>query len=220
MAPTPRALRDPDMKRVGVFGGTFDPIHCGHLVCADQLREAFGLDRVIFVPCNRSPHKPRYRAAPVGHRIRMAELAIRDCKAFAVSDVEARRGGLSYTVDTVAELKLMLGPRVELWLLLGMDAYLEVPAWKNWEQVIRECLLGVARRPGYARAGLEGAVLERTRFTETTEIGISSSDIRRRLRLGKSVAFLVPGSVEAYIRRNRLYGARVARRGGGKVEGL
>ncbi|MFZ1947909.1 MAG: nicotinate-nucleotide adenylyltransferase [bacterium] len=199
------------MKRVGVFGGTFDPIHLGHLVCADQLREAFGLDQVIFLPCNRSPHKPRYRPAPVRHRIRMAELAVGDCRAFTVSDLEARRGGLSYTVDTVVELRRRLGPRVELWLLLGMDAYHEVRAWKKWEQVVQECFLGVARRPGYARAGLGGAVAAKTRFAQTAEINISSSDVRRRVRSGKSVAFLVPARVEAYVRRHRLYGARPRR---------
>jgi nicotinate-nucleotide adenylyltransferase len=196
------------MKRVGVFGGTFDPIHLGHLVCADQLREAFALDRVIFIPCNRSPHKPRYRPAPARHRIRMAELAVRGCGAFTVSDLEARRGGLSYTVDTVAELRRRLGPRVDLWLLLGMDAYLEVRAWKSWERVVRECYLGVARRPGHAGAGQKGELAEKTRFAETTEVNISSSDIRRRVRLGRSVAFLVPAPVEAYIGRHRLYGAR------------
>lgn len=190
-----------------MFGGTFDPVHYGHLILADQLREALVLDRVMFVPANRSPHKPGYRPAPARHRLRMVELAVRGCKDFTVSDLEIRRGGVSYTVDTVRHLRTQYGRGVELWLLLGMDAYLEVPTWKDLETVLGQCFLGVARRPGYRAARMPKAVSEKAVFAETTPVDISSTAIRCRARLGRSIKFLVPPSVETYVKRCGLYGS-------------
>ena len=195
------------MRRLGVFGGTFDPVHYGHLVCADQLREAFALDRVMFVPANRSPHKPGYRPAPAGHRLKMVELAVRGCRGFTVSDLEIKRGGTSYTVDTVRYLRRQFGSGPELWLLLGMDAYLEVTAWKNLEAVVGQCFMGVACRPGYKAARVPKVVSEKALFAEITPVDISSTDIRCRARQGRSIRFLVPPSVEAYVRRYGLYGS-------------
>lgn len=205
MNSSPGRIRRSDLKRLGVFGGTFDPIHCGHMVLADQLREAFSLDRVMFVPANRSPHKPGYRPAAAKHRLKMVELAVRGCRSFTVSDLEIRRGGASYTVDTVRHLGLQYGPSVQLWLLLGMDAYLEVPTWKDFEAVLGQCFLGVGRRPGWRAVRMPKAVSEKAAFAETTLLGISSSDIRRRVGSGRSIRFLVPRQVEAYLRRHRLY---------------
>lgn len=202
------------MKRIGVFGGTFDPVHYGHLVLADQLREAFSLDRVVFVPANRSPHKPGYRPAPAAHRLKMVELALQGCRDFTVSDFEIRRGGVSYTIDTVRYLRRRFGAQVELWLLLGMDAYLEVPTWKDFEVVVSQCFLGVACRPGWRAGRMPKAVSRRAMFAETTPLGISSTDIRRRARQGGSIRFLVPPAVDAYLRRHRLYG-RASGSGGG-----
>jgi len=188
------------------LGGTFDPVHYGHLILAAQLREAFGLDRVLLVPCSRSPHKPRYKPAHSRHRLEMARLATLGRKGLAVSDMEIRRGGLSYTIDTVTQLRQLMGPRVELWLLVGMDAYLDIPAWKDFESIVRECSIGVARRPGYRVRQLPKAIRSKAHFAEITELAVSSTDIRRRLRAGLGASFLVPERVEAYIKRNRLYG--------------
>ena len=201
----PRGRQRTDLKRLGIFGGTFDPVHYGHLICADQLRQALDLDLVIFVPCNRSPHKPGYRPAAARHRLRMAELATRDVPGFAISDLETRRGGASYTVETIRQIRRQYGKGVQLWLLMGMDAYRDVRSWKEPDAILRECYLGVACRPGYGRPRM-GAT-GRARFVEITSVDISSTVIRRRVRLGRTVRFLMPEAVETYIRRNRLYGS-------------
>ena len=203
---TPERILGSDLKRLGVLGGTFDPVHYGHLVCAAQLQEAFALDLVLLVPCNRSPHKPHYRPAPSRHRLAMTRQAVFGREGLAVSDLEIRRGGISYTIDTVRDLRRLVGPRVEIWLLMGTDAYLDVPAWKDFRSVVRECRLGVACRPGYKARRLPEAVRSKARFAEITSLDVSSTDIRRRLRGGLTVAYLVPERVENYIGRNRLYG--------------
>ena len=206
--PRPKRPRRTSPKRLGIFGGTFDPIHIGHLVLAHQLREALRLDTVIVVPCSRSPHKPGYRPAPAGHRLRMARLALRGLDGFEVSDLEMRRRGPSYTVDTVRRIRRRHGTGVELWLLVGMDAYLEMEAWREPEVILRECRLGVACRPGYRAGRLRLAAGARVRFIEMTPLDISSTALRRRVRSGRSISFLVPAAVEAYIKRHGLYGAR------------
>jgi nicotinate-nucleotide adenylyltransferase len=204
------------LRRVGIFGGTFDPIHYGHLVCAAELSEALGLDRVIFVPCNHSPHKPRYKPAAATDRVKMVELALRRSPDFLASDMEVKRGGLSYTVDTVRQVRRQVGPDVELWLLMGMDAYLDVPSWRYPEVILGECFLGVACRPGFRGRLLRGPAAKKTRFLDTTGIGISSTDLRKRVIAGRGIRFLVPPEVESYIRRKGLYGpARSERTGTG-----
>jgi nicotinate-nucleotide adenylyltransferase len=196
-------------KRIGIFGGTFDPVHYGHLVCAEQLREAAGLDIVLFIPCSRQPHKPRYRPSDPADRLAMLRAATRKYPDFLVSDMEIKRGGVSYTADTVAELRTLVGRGPEIWLMLGMDAFLEVHRWKDPEVVLRECRFAVATRPGYAREARRGryteALKRKCRFVEITPIDISSTDIRRRASRGKSIRFLVPGPVEAHILRKGLY---------------
>ena len=132
--------------------------------------------------------------------------------------MEIRRGGISYTVDTVKQLRKLAGPRVELWLLVGMDAYLDIPAWKDFESIVRECLIGVACRPGYRITRLPKAIRSRARFAEITEFAVSSTEIRRRLRAGLGASFLVPERVEAYIQSNKLYGP--ARRRAAAPSGL
>ena len=192
-------------KRVGIFGGTFDPIHLGHLVCAEQLRDALGLDSLILIPCNRSPHKPTGRPAASRHRLQMVRLAARGSRGLEVSDVEIKRGGVSYMVDTVRDLRARLGAGVELWLLLGLDAFGDLGAWKEPQAVIRECFFGVACRPGCKRVAVPKAAREKTRIVGITQVDLSSTDVRRRVAEGKSIRFLVPAPVEAYIRRHRLY---------------
>ena len=208
-----RRPRSADLRRLGIFGGTFDPVHYGHLICADQLSEALGLDLVVFVPCSRSPRKPGYRPAPARHRLEMVKLALGAVPGFTVSDIETRRGGASYTVDTVRQIRKIYGTQVELWLLMGMDAYLDVLSWKEPDAIFRECSLGVACRPGYRGRRHPGVARGKTRFIEITSVDISSTGVRHRLQQGRSVKFLVPDPVEAYIRRYRLYGS-------GKTRGL
>ena len=192
-------------ERIGIFGGTFDPVHFGHLICAEQLREAIGLDSVTFIPCSKSPHKPDYVAAADRHRLAMLELAVSDREEFKVSDIEIARGSVSYTVETIGALRQQFGPGVELWLLMGMDAYLDLPAWERPEEIVAECRFGVARRPGYTRQLDAALPVAKTEFVDITPVDIASTDIRQRLLEGRSIAFLVPGTVEAYIRKHKPY---------------
>jgi nicotinate-nucleotide adenylyltransferase len=197
-------------RRIGVFGGTFDPVHYGHLVCAEQLRESAGLDFVLFIPCSRQPHKPRYVPSDPADRLAMLRAATRRYPAFKVSDMEIKRGGVTYTADTVAELRSLVGKGPEIWLMLGMDAFLEVPRWKDPEVVFRECRFAVATRPGYARAeymtrAATRGLKRRCRFIEITALDLSSTDIRKRVARGKSIRFLLPEPVEAHIRKKGLY---------------
>jgi nicotinate-nucleotide adenylyltransferase len=197
-------------RRIGVFGGTFDPVHYGHLVCAEQLREAAGLDVVVFMPCSRQPHKPRHAPSPPLDRLAMLRAATRGHEAFMVSDLEVKRGGLSFTADTVLELRSKVGGRPEIWLLLGMDAFLDIPRWKDPDTIFRECRFAVATRPGYEEAGGAGAsfgqgLKRKCRFVRITALDISSTAIRRRVARGKSIAYLVPPPVEAHIRKAGLY---------------
>jgi nicotinate-nucleotide adenylyltransferase len=194
--------------RLGILGGTFDPVHNGHLVCAEQLREAIGLDAVLFVPCSRPPHKRAHRPAPAEHRMAMVELAVGKYEGFEVSDYEVAKGGVSYTIDTVEHLRQSLGQDAELWLLIGMDTYLEIPTWKRPDEVVAECFFGVARRPGYEKKLMSFLPRARTKFVDITSVDISSTDIRERLREGRSIRFLVPDAVEDYIRAKRPYPSR------------
>jgi len=137
--------------------------------------------------------------------VAMVELAVGNHPAFEVSDLEIRRGGVSYTVDTVRHLREEMGKDIELWLLSGMDAYLDIPAWKDPDVVLAECHFAVARRPGYDDRRLSASFEARTRFVNITSVDISSTGIRDRLRDGKSIRYMVPDAVEDYIRARRPY---------------
>jgi nicotinate-nucleotide adenylyltransferase len=191
--------------RIGVFGGTFDPVHYGHLICAEQVREAVGLDIVLFMPCSRQPHKPRYIPSDAADRLDMLRAAVRGNPAFRVSDIETRRGGVSFTADTVARLRHLVGEGPAIWLLLGMDAFLEIPRWKDPDFILKECRFAVAARPGYTRPAVPGRLARKTRFVKITAVDISSTDVRRRVARGRSIRYLVPGPVETLIRNRHLY---------------
>ena len=194
-----------DPKRLGIFGGTFDPIHLGHLICAEQLRHALGLDLVLLVPAHSPPHKPVSEPADPEHRLTMVRLAIDGHKGFLGSDIEIRRGGTSYTIDTVRDLRGEYGDQTELWLLMGQDSYHDISAWKQPERIASECFFGVARRPRYKRDIEPPIPGLRSRFVDITAVDISSTDIRARISEARSISFLVPRSVEDYIRANRIY---------------
>jgi nicotinate-nucleotide adenylyltransferase len=192
-------------RRIGIFGGTFDPVHYGHLVCAEQLREAAGLDIVMFMPCSRQPHKPRRLPSAASDRLAMLRAAVRKYEGFTVSDIETERGGVSYTADTVRQVRALAGNRPEIWLMLGMDAFLDIPGWKDPDLIFRECRFAVATSPGYRSKRVSRRVAAKCRFVEITALDISSTDIRKRAARGGSIRFLVPDPVEALIRRKGLY---------------
>ena len=196
--------RNGKLKKLGIFGGTFDPIHLGHLICAEQISESLGLDIVIFIPCALPPHKPGYRPADGKHRLAMIDLAIRGCEKFRVSQIELSRGGISYTADTVTEIRSQIGKDVEMWLILGLDAYMDLPTWKDPDLILGQCKIAVATRPGYSLGSVR-PISNNIEFVEITAVDISSSEIRKRIAEGKSIRFLVPDAVEEYIRKVKPY---------------
>lgn len=203
-----------------VMGGSFDPIHLGHLIVAERAAELLRARGVIFIPCNIPPHKPAAELAPGRHRFRMVELAIRGNRGFRADDIELRRGGVSYTVETIEALRARLGPRARIWLLIGADSLLELPTWRDYRRLLSLCTVVTAGRPGIeigARVGrgpVRGGDPARpaARILDTPRIDISSTEIRRRRREGLSIRYMVPRAVERYISSRGLYRGS-ARRG-------
>jgi nicotinate-nucleotide adenylyltransferase len=186
--------------KLGVFGGTFDPPHIGHLIAAQDAKSALGLDRVIFVPAAVPPHKRDDTVSAPGTRLAMVQAAIAGADGFEVDDLELRRGGPSWTVDTLRELAARL-PGSELFLLIGSDQYAEFESWRE-PDVIRQ-LAKVAVLTRENGAGQAAGV----HTVRVTRIDVSSTDIRRRMAEGQPIRFLVPAAVEALIRLHGLYGA-------------
>lgn len=194
--------------RIGLFGGTFDPVHYGHLRLAEEAREAAQLERVLFMPAFASPFRTAESHTAPEHRLEMLRLAVQDNPVFEVSEVEIRRSGVSYTVETVLALR-SLYPRAELFLILGTDALLGFPQWRSPEVIARECLLLVGVRPEYnledVLATLPEPFRARVQPVPMTPLGISASEIRARVRTGRSIRYLTPPNVIEYIIRHRLY---------------
>ncbi len=212
--------------RLGLLGGTFNPIHLGHLRGAEEAREAFDLEKVFFIPAAFPPHKnERIEASPV-HRLEMVRLAIRDNPAFAVSDVELSRKGKSYSIETILYFRKRY-PEAETFFVVGMDSFLELTTWKRYEDLFSLSHFVVLNRPGSRRCKLTdltphefwaifhlGKNAEKwihgpsglsTYFLDGPLIDISSSEIRERIRTHRSVRYMMPEGVEAYVRENGFY---------------
>lgn len=199
------------MLRIGIMGGTFDPIHFGHLVTAEAARHAFKLDQVIFVPSGRPPHKRVRRVSADDHRYLMTVLATVTNPWFEVSRVELDRPGPSYAIDTVVHFRDRY-PGTEIFFITGADAILEIVSWERRTELFDLCHFIAATRPGYPmqeleslRSALEAEEFERINPLEVPALAISSSDIRVRLNKGEPVKYLLPESVERYILKNSLY---------------
>jgi nicotinate-nucleotide adenylyltransferase len=193
--------------RVGIYGGTFDPVHLGHLLLAELTREALRLDRVVFVPARVPPHKGGGEAPPE-HRYQMTGLAVEDNPDFEVSDVEIRRDGPSYTVDTLRRLREIAPAGTEHYLMMGADSARDLETWREHDALLRDSTVVVMGRPGVDLADLPGPVARRTTWLPTPLIEISSSEIRRRVRGGRTIRYLVAEPVERYIRSQGLYASR------------
>jgi nicotinate-nucleotide adenylyltransferase len=196
--------------RLGVLGGTFDPVHNGHVAAAEAAIECANLDEVVFVPTGNPPHRPPAEASPV-QRLEMCRLATADDSRFAVSDVEVRREGPSYTLDTLWALR-GANPHAELFLVLGWDAASQLRSWHRPDEVLAIAPIVVVTRPGRNAPGesdLTSAGLDPARIVLCSRItpSVSGSDIRRAIAAGKSVAGMVPPSVERYIAGHHLYRA-------------
>lgn len=199
---------------LGIMGGTFDPIHLGHLAAADEAREVLGLERITFVPAGVPPHKTDQEVTPAEHRLAMVEAAIAGSEAFEVSRIDVERPGPSFTVDTVAliaaaERKADREPN--LTFILSVETLLELPTWHEPERLLEQCRLAVVPRQGYPAPGREWVTEhfpgheERIVILGGARLEISSSSIRSRVAAGRSIRYLVPASVAAYIADHLLY---------------
>ncbi len=193
------------LSRIGIFGGTFDPPHLGHLIAAEEIRQDFSLQKIFFVPSARPPHKLDLLLTGAACRLEMTSLATRDNPGFAVSDVEIQRPGPSYTVDTIGEFKKRYGSDIEIYFIMGADSIFEIRTWKNPEVLFQLCKVIVTSRPGFPLDEVDTDLRNKVTLAEITHIDISSTDIRRRVREGKSIRYFVPGQVEAYVRSRNLY---------------
>ena len=194
-----------DLSRVGIFGGTFNPPHLGHLIAAEEVRQNFSLDKIVFVPSARPPHKDHSPVTDSIHRYKMTKLATQDNLYFDVSDIEIRRPGKSYTIDTIKEFKSMYGPGIEIYFIMGGDSIFEIDTWKDPDGILKLCKVIVTTRPGFDLFKVEDGLKEKVVFTEVSSIGISSSGIRQRVREAKSIKYMVPIPVENYIQNEGLY---------------
>jgi nicotinate-nucleotide adenylyltransferase len=215
--------------RVGLFGGSFNPIHLGHLRSAEEIREAFQLARIYFIPAARPPHKSNGELAPAHHRLRMVELAVADNPFFSVSAVELERVGTSYSVDTIRYLLTFLQP-ASLVFVVGLDAFHELHTWKEYTAIPELCDLIVTSRPGIptphpekllpialqdvfcydSQANTYRHVSGHTLVLHQIEgLNIAASTIRSKVREGKSLRYLVPPAVAAYIIEHTLYQSEV-----------
>ncbi len=195
--------------RIGILGGTFNPPHLAHLMCAQEAHRELGLDRVLFVPASIPPHKPVEAEPGSHHRLEMCRLAIDGDDRFAVSDLELHREGPSYTVDTLKELSSQ-SPTNELFLILGGDIAAGLPQWREPERVLELATVAIARRRGTARGTVQRALDQlrggdRARFFAMPRIGISSTMVRRRVRAGQPIRYFVPDGVLEYIETHGLY---------------
>jgi len=218
---------------IGIFGGTFDPIHWGHLRSAEEVGETYRLDRVYFIPASIPPHKRGQTTTPARDRLRMVRLAVAQNPRFAVSTMELARPGLSYSIDTIREFAGKLKKSDSLYFIIGLDAFREIGTWRDYQEIFTLCNFIVTSRPGSKENDpLKGTGIAvkklfcydskhrnyrhrsgtRIYFIELTDIAISASEIRALVRQGKSIPYLGPSSVQQYIKRRGLYRGRRSKR--------
>ena len=193
-------------KKIGLFGGTFDPVHQGHLIAAESVRESFHLDQVLFIPANRQPFKTNQVIQPAEHRLEMVRLAVAGNPFFQVSDIEIRGAGISYSIDTLIKLRKSY-PEAEydLFFLLGSDNIAHFHTWRKPDKLVQLCTFIAFGRPGSQWEKESSKFAGAFQFYEMPLIDISSTDIRRRLSEGGSIRYLVPDAVAEYISQNNLY---------------
>ena len=196
-------------RRIGIMGGTFDPIHYGHLRAADEAHAAFGLSEVLFVPTGQPPHKPNQRITPAEDRYVMTVLATSECPYFSVSRIEIDRTGRSYTIDTLHELRsLSEYSDSEFYFITGLDAVMDIMTWKDPQLLVSMCKFVAVSRYGFTHKRLEELPQDLREAIIPLEIpllAISSTQLRERVKRDFSIRFLVPPAVESYIKKKSLY---------------
>lgn len=211
--------------RIGLLGGTFNPIHLGHLRAAEEIWEKFKLTMVVFIPAKTPPHKQSPEVISASHRLAMVKCAVKGNPHFTVSDLELKRKGKSYSVDTIHHFRKIYKPENQLFFIIGEDAFQEITLWKDYKTIFSLCDWIVMHRSGLAKKDineiisgeLKGCFLEsegdillhpsnhRVYFTDITHLDISSSLIRERIKKGESIRYLLPEEVERYIKAHQLY---------------
>jgi nicotinate-nucleotide adenylyltransferase len=191
--------------RLGLLGGTFDPVHFGHLRTAEEVREVLGLNRVLFVPAPYPPHKESEALSDLRHRRNMVELAIEPNPGFELSRIEENRQGPSFTIETVREVKSLFGSDTEVCFIAGSDSAHDMFSWKDPYAILNEARVVVVPRPGFDIDEIHPEIRDRITIVEMGALEISATDIRERVRLGKSVRYLTPSVVIDYIEQHRLY---------------
>ena len=194
----------PTPKRIGIFGGTFDPIHVGHLIVAQQAAEKLGLEQVVFVPAGQPPHKGGEKLSPARDRYQMVRLAVRGNRLFSVSDIEIKSKRSSYTVNTLKALKSKY-KTAGLFLLLGLDQAVLLSTWKEPEKLFELATVCVLSRPGFSRDQVEARWRKMLRFLPVSRLEISATDIRAGVRRSRNIRYLVPEAVARYINNKKLY---------------
>jgi nicotinate-nucleotide adenylyltransferase len=198
-------------KKYGIMGGTFNPIHIGHLILAEYAKDYFGLDKVIFIPTGKPPHKELDGIVSAKSRYEMVDLAIKDNPNFIISPLEIKREGTTYSVDTLKFLKREY-PAIDFYFIVGTDSFVQIDSWKKSDILLRSCRFIVAKRLGDSLEIVEkkarninnkyGDIIYLMDFPY---IGISSSNIRERVKNGETVKYIIPKEVEKYINENKLY---------------
>ena len=197
--------------RVGILGGTFDPIHNGHLMMAEAVRDEYEMEKVLFIPAAQPPHKRGHKISPAEDRYMMTVLATCMHPAFGVSDIEMRREGPSYSIDTVRALLRATGGDSEFFFIAGTDVIREIHTWERIEELLDICPFIAASRPGCrpdverTRNLLGDLGVRQIHLLNTPELEISSTDIRERVAAGRSIKYIVPSEVEHYIYKKGLY---------------
>ena len=200
------------LRKIGILGGTFNPVHCGHLIIAESVRESFSLDKILFIPSGQPPHKPDSEVIDAECRMEMVRLAIHSNPCFEASRAEVDRKGYSYTVDTLRLLRKEYGEETGLYFIIGADIIPELEAWREFQNIFRICEFIAVLRPGHGWKTFDKEIEHLKReyglkinMTKAPLVDISSSDIREKLRTGKSIKYLVPENVEKYIETEGLY---------------
>lgn len=191
--------------KIAIMGGTFNPIHYAHLLSAEQVRDGLGYDKILFIPSARPPHKePRDIIAPE-HRYQMTLLATADNSHFEVSRIELDRVGPSYAIQTVKELQAVYGKECKLAWIIGADSLIDFQIWKDFDELLDICHFIATTRPNYCLDKVPPELRNRVQLFSITGVDISATEIRERIRKGRSIRYLVPKAVMEYIERHQLY---------------
>lgn len=205
-------------KAIAIFGGTFNPIHYGHLIVAEEIRSKYNLDKVVFVPCHLPPHKDPTDLVDAQKRLIMVHLAVVGNPCFEVSNFEIERGGRSYSIDTVRHFSKIYGEETQLYFIVGADVLMELSTWKNIDHLLKLSKFIAVPRPGYdtgkifdykilgfSTRVLDSDLMENIIVENVSTSDVSSTDVRQKVREWKSIKYLVPENVEQFIHNQKLY---------------